>query len=389
MIKKRVLYLSYESLLASPILKTQVTPLLEMLTYEYDITLSTFEAKNAIIQNYKFKTLPFRSSLRSFNLFSLVLFLIRNRKNFEIIHCRSYLPMLPVSILSAFLPNFPKIIFDLRGVFPEEVLMKYKKEKSFKLFFYFKIFKFLEKFFLSKAKVNIVVSNSFKNYLIKEYETRITDLGEKIVVIPTFVNTLNKVNVNDETEIPFEKSDVIFVYSGSIELWQKFPETVLLFKNIKKEVSNAKFLILTYDSEIAIKILESNGLRHSDFAIKNCNPNELPLYLKLADFAFLLREDDIVNNVAAPIKFTDYLLAGLTVILTRKIGDTEEIVRNFGNGIFLNGFSEEDMGKFVKENSTILSSKCKIEADQIIKKYYSIELAFSKYSTLYKHIIID
>jgi len=49
--------------------------------------------------------------------------------------------------------------------------------------------------------------------------------------------------------------------------------------------------------------------------------HEVPGYLAAADVGLLLREPCLVNRVASPVKFAEYLAAGLPVLLTEQIGD--------------------------------------------------------------------
>ena len=50
-------------------------------------------------------------------------------------------------------------------------------------------------------------------------------------------------------------------------------------------------------------------------------------YLKLADYGLLIRENTVTNSVASPVKFAEYLNAGLNVIISPVLKDFTEFVK--------------------------------------------------------------
>jgi len=55
--------------------------------------------------------------------------------------------------------------------------------------------------------------------------------------------------------------------------------------------------------------------------------------LNMADYAFLLREDEPINNQASPTKFAEYALTGLRIIISENVGDYTEYVKKENIGI--------------------------------------------------------
>ena len=56
-------------------------------------------------------------------------------------------------------------------------------------------------------------------------------------------------------------------------------------------------------------------------------------YLKIADYGVLIRDQSDTNKVAAPVKFAEYLYAGLEVIISENLGDYENFVKINNCGI--------------------------------------------------------
>jgi len=84
----------------------------------------------------------------------------------------------------------------------------------------------------------------------------------------------------------------------------------------------------------------------------------------------LLREKNLVNRVASPIKFGEYLCCGLPLIISRGIGDTEEIIEKFGIGRLL------DLEDIKIEKNDVIQLINSVERERIAKigkEFLSIE----------------
>lgn len=65
-----------------------------------------------------------------------------------------------------------------------------------------------------------------------------------------------------------------------------------------------------------------------------------------ADLAVIFRKQDLVNRVACPTKFAEYLGCGLPVLCTEGIGDLSQLVRSNNLGwIMQDPFSDDEMQK--------------------------------------------
>ena len=102
-------------------------------------------------------------------------------------------------------------------------------------------------FVMKKAKMIFYVSHYMKDYYEALAHRKFTD---KSYVMPCFNETL-------DTEV-FEKKDYsqkIFTYVGSLDLWQCFEETVDIYAEIEKRISNAFFKAVNdifHDSSLSI-----------------------------------------------------------------------------------------------------------------------------------------
>ncbi len=62
--------------------------------------------------------------------------------------------------------------------------------------------------------------------------------------------------------------------------------------------------------------------------IKWLEHKDIISYLHCCDYGILLREQSVTNKVASPVKFAEYLYAGLPVLITKNLGDFSEYVKS-------------------------------------------------------------
>jgi len=126
----------------------------------------------------------------------------------------------------------------------------------------------------------------------------------------------------------------VFVYSGSLALWQIPERIAALMKAIRAQMPTAHLLILTRDRHAGARFF-GELVDHGVATIEDCPFESVGDYLGAADAALLLREDNPVNRVSCPVKFAEYLVSGLPVIATPGIGDVSDYIRETGHGVLI------------------------------------------------------
>ena len=348
-----------------PIISSQVLPLLNAIK-DYSITLAMIESNKNKKINYK--NLKFFKSI-----YSLSKYILMNAKNYKIIHFRSYVPF---AILWPFLIfSKSKIIFDVRGVMPEEVINQKKTLKSFLIFMYLKI---SEPILVHFSNFIVVVSRPFKEYLISKYGKR---NQEKIKVISTFSNKKKDFNAIDFLE-EIKKEKIIISYCGSLTKWQKFDDVLNLYIELQNLFNTTHLLVLTPDISLAKKKL-SQKLNKKDFSVLFVKNQELIDYLSYSNLGLLLRDENLINNVSAPIKVKDYLNAEVPILASSKIGDTDYYFKKYNLGFSLE--SDDFRQELIKNKEIIrnLMNKDKAKFDDFYKRESSLEISIKKYLKLY------
>ena len=189
--------------------------------------------------------------------------------------------------------------------------------------------------FMARASDGITcVSHAFAEYLAGEYDVPV----EKIIVVPSVVDTSLFCFDRARREYVRERMGIgsrpVLIYSGSLAGWQQPEETVALFERIRAQRQDALLLFLTRAEDEARTLLQRR-LPAGSFKVLCADHDEVCGYLCAADIGLLLRDGSTTNRVAAPIKFAEYLVCGLPVVITPGIGDTERHLRDLGAGCVL------------------------------------------------------
>jgi len=397
---KNILFIS-DSSLRNPILQSQGLPFLYNLNHtQFKPFVLSFEDPNlgkaesleiqAIIKKYNSKidfipvTISKKGVLPSWLYFSWkrikILYKIISNHKVTLLHARSFNPAFLAIVIKIFLKPSIKVIYDNRGLYIDELIFRNTLSKgSIKE----KIFRTIEKVIINKCDQMVVVSNAFKSYIVEQWSNR-----NKNIIIKT--NT-----IPNRTQLIFHDSDIFFrqkrmedritcVYTGSSASWQGADNFYKVFSIILDRIPRTYFKILTYEPEVFLNHPPENIKLAERLIVEKIEFRDVKAELINATFGILLRKPDVVSRVSAPIKFAEYLSAGLPVILREGIGDTEQIIKKYNIGVII---KKDDYESAVSELQELLNDndvfyRCLKAAD----KEFNINISFKQYQEIYDRL---
>lgn len=392
--RKGILFISDSSIL-SPVLHSQGMPLLKIMSESYDCSLVSFENfSNKKDSKFKYKSVqkkysPFISFYRvELKKYSFIPFWVNyfysgfmsarkivKEKKITIIHARSLFPAVISMCIKIINPRL-KLIYDNRGVFIEEQIFmgRWKRHGISE-----KVFKMLEKRIIRKADHIVVVSEVFKNYLLTEYP-EFKDLSQKVSVINNKTYTGQNIALGDLVKRKMENI-VTCVYSGSSAKWQNMREVFSFARNCLSKIDNYRFKILTYESfKFSEELTAYNDLSETT-EILSVDSEEVFDQLTCANFGLLLRENNIVNNVSSPLKFAEYLAAGLPIAVSEGVGDTEDIINRYKVGVVI---KNKDYDLAISRLKELLEeSDIYIRCRKVAQKEFNLDDSIEKYKKIY------
>ena len=304
-----------------------------------------------------------------------------------IIHARSYIPCF-VGLPAKWVLG-TKLIFDMRGLMIDELISNGKLDER-KLWARF--LRYWEKRAILSADEIVVVSERFKEHISNLPYTRGRRL--KITVIPNcvdFEQYVVRTTLRDEAIAKYLLSQrPVLVYSGSLTSWQSCETIARFFAALRHQVSDAFLLLVTYDDRNELRAwLQKLGVPDRDYAFVRAIPADVPTYLSLGHAGILFRKDELLNRVASPLKFAEYLAAGVPVLLTPGVGDTQDLVAAGQVGLIVGVFSEQELketavrvAQFLREDRSAISARCRATA----REQFSLPMAIKKYHDIYQNI---
>lgn len=397
----KILYVSYDGML-DPVCRSQVAPYLTRLSATGNkITLLSFEKKEKIrggsseflrsrdlfkkagvdwvcLKYHSRPTIPatFFDILQG--IVTGLRLVLKNRV--EIVHARGYISTLIGLMLKRVFGFRLKLIFDMRGFWPEEKVDSGSWKKGG---FIYVFMKRAEKALLSKSDEIVVLTESAQSRLRKEYP----DLTAAITFIPCCVDLTvfkampERVRGNGKT-----LNKKIFIYSGSLGTFYNLEGLIEYFVFIKKTLPDAFLLLITsYPRALIHSAAQKHNLSHNDYRLDSLEHSAIPEAFSLADFSLIFYRRKLSAQGCCPIKFAESLACGVPVIMNSGIGDCDRIVKNKGVGILLGDFTEQEYKKsLIKiKDFTVDEQSVKRRCRDAARDIFSLEEGLKKYQSIY------
>ena len=247
--------------------------------------------------------------------------------------------------------------------------------------------KLFERICIRNSRYLIVVSEAMRAHFARSSAVRAK-------VVPCSVDPL--LLEQDERAGPEARRELmladrfVVAYSGSFFThWQQPEKLAEVFKEIKERIANSVFLVLTTDEVASVRdFLVREGLGETDFHIRRVAHADVPRYLVAADAGLLIRARDLVNQVACPVKFGEYLACGVPVLCTEGIGDISGIVRDHAVGLVIDNEVERvDWDLTCEELTKLTDPGTKQRCRRIAKDMFSWESNSALIVDLYLELV--
>jgi glycosyltransferase involved in cell wall biosynthesis len=258
--------------------------------------------------------------------------------------------------------NTENLLIDVRGALYPEIKIYYK----------WFIVRLLKIWLLNNAhrcirKRNVAlscVSNELKKYLVSTYLHKKDNIIINSCAFSDFFRFDEAQRNSIRKKLQVKENELLIVFStGGERKWQ-----------------NSDLIINHLARISSIKILNLSKISHQMKNVFNyfIPITEMPHYLSSADVAIIIREDNLVNRVASPVKFSEYLACGLPVIANNGVTMIEEIINLHKIGKVISSMDEVDE-ELIQETSRIARDKVK----EVAKRYFSIENISKSYYDFY------
>ena len=309
-----------------------------------------------------------------------VIICVNKQFDIKVLHARSFFPAFLSIIYKTFFKHNVSVIYDNRGLaIDERIFTGELRKNSIKE----KILRGIERRIFNKCDMMVVVSKAFQNYINISYPEIFNKQNNKMVVIPN--RTMLHMNEQEIMEAKKNlKGKIICVYNGSAASWQGIDKLYVIFSLIIKEIPSSSLKIITYNPEIFRTYIPVSEISSEKLDILKVASSKVHHELAKSTFGLLFREPGLVTRASSPIKFAEYLASGLPVLLLEGIGDTEEVILNYGVGVIIRGNNYKDA---IIEMKTLLKDpdiheKC----IQVARKEFDIGQSYTQYKSIYQNL---
>lgn len=225
----------------------------------------------------------------------------------------------------------------------------------------------IEAMHASRFDNRIVVSEPMGRFIVDQYGR---PRGAQLV-LPCLVDLDRFPAVADRSELRIRlgfQDRFVLSYVGTAAPWQCVPETVSFFTMLRERMPQAFLWVFTPDQEHFETLLA--GLPRECWRVEFRPHSELASVLPAADAGCLLRRRELVNRVASPLKFPEYLACGLPVLVGPEVGGYSGMVREQVLGAVID---PDDPGSWPQAIDAVLAAaqdaeirrRCRIQAEAL------------------------
>lgn len=310
-------------------------------------------------------------------------------KGVDILHARVHVPALMGAMAKRMTGKNVKLLFDIRGFFPEEYTDAGRWKKDGRLYH---AVKKVENWLLKVSDGFVILTEKGKKIMFPENGNALT---KPIEVIPCCVDFKSFDGVDENTRNQMrEKLNLtdryVIIYVGSFGGWYMTDEMLEFFAAARKHNPKVFTLILTQrDQEKIADKLKERGFSDDDFLVTKSSPSEIPDFLSAADVALSFIEACYSKQASSPTKIAEYLAAGLPVILNPGVGDLDELVWEDKVAVSVDKFDEKNYLEALKKVDELraennFAEKCKQSAKNRFDLY---EVGGKRYRRLYEKLL--
>ncbi len=385
----KVLYLTFDGI-TDPLGQSQVLPYVEGLAKQgVQFQLVSLEKnlkkareflpqiQNPNIHWYRLRYVKVRflgAVINEAQVFFRVFFVLLS-KSIDIFHCRSYLPLVPALVFQKFFGY--KIIFDMRGFWPEGLVEvgRIKKDSAA-----FTVLKMLERWGVLCSDHIVVLTPEAQEMLVSQYPKK----AGQITWMPTCVDEEKFGNV---PPISFAQKFVI-VYSGSLWNYCDTPAMLDFFVAVKKMVPEAHFLLLGNNQpEKILPLFAERNISEKAYTVLTVPPSQVPAYLAGSQVGISFRKDFYSEKAAFPTKLAEYLMSGLPVVANTASPHITHLITSQKVGIIVEAFNSESFQKAATDLLALMKDpNLPKRCQETAKKYLENRVCINAYANIYHEL---
>jgi glycosyltransferase involved in cell wall biosynthesis len=247
-----------------------------------------------------------------------------------------------------------------------------------------RIAKRLEEKMYSRADAIIALSNRAKTII--EDIPAVRRKRTPVIKVPSCVD-LDQFN-GYPPDSPAEKDTLRFVYSGSIGGRYIFDDLARFISRASEALGKLHLRVLTFADPVMVgSSLSRSGLARSAWSIDRVAREAIPELLLQQDVGLSFLQQGLSEHGCSPTKIGEYWAAGLPVISTANVSDTDEIIRQERVGVIVREHTNEGYDQAIEElRALLLDPKLRDRCRKAALTHYALEPACERQFALYEQL---
>ena len=305
------------------------------------------------------------------------------RYKIKIIHARSYVS----SIIALTLKKLfnVKYIFDMRGFWADERIDGglWPKDGSM-----YRVAKWFEKRFLLNADRVVSLTNAAIDEMKSfGYLQGSMPIFETITTC-TDLDVFNYSNATSKREN--ESQPFILGYVGSVGVWYLFDETLSCFKELQRQVPEARLHILNRgDHDYITKRISESGISADSVFLEVADHAGVAKAMQNMDAGIFIIKPAYSKIASAPTKLGEFLGCGVPCLGNANVGDIADIIVGEKVGVVLSSFDADSIRVAVEE-LVCLTKQEGIQAHcrDVALRYFSLKEGVRSFDRIYRELVV-
>jgi glycosyltransferase involved in cell wall biosynthesis len=337
-----------------------------LLTFEPDTSLDAVLIKKQLAdEGISWYWLPyhkrFSAIATAWDIFRGTLF-IRGfiaRERPDILHGRVHVPTLMGALARRLSRHKPKLLFDIRGFFPEEYTDAGIWTEGGSLY---RAAKRVERWLLKESDGFVVLTEKARNILFPEIGERASEVssnspavtaggndkyGRPVEVVPCCVDldgrfSGDRGSMRSAGRLRLGVRDRFVITHagalGGLYLTEKIAD-LLVAARARDPQTFALFLTQS-DPQHIVPLLRERGFEDRDFFVGRVSPADIEEYLCASDVGLSFVKASFATLSRSPTKIAEYLACGLPIIANAGVGDVDVLINRAKVGVLVEMFTE-------------------------------------------------
>ena len=300
----------------------------------------------------------------------------------DVVHARSHVPA-AMALLMRGLVRKP-FIFDIRGLMAEE----YEDAGSWKpTSTAFGVTKRVERAAIERAAGLVVLTHAVKPQLFP------VGPPAPLEVIPCCVDDqrlrVARTRRSEDRATLGAGDGPLLVYVGKFTGWYMHEEIARFFAAAWRREPEARLLVLTQsDPQIMRRELDRLGVPQGHATMFRAAHDEVARWLVVADVALSFIKPAPSKVASSPTKVAEYLAAGLPIVSTSGIGDSDALIERERVGVLLDAHDARDHDRAWDEVRALLEDPALADrCRQVAREHLSLaDVGIPRYRRLYERV---